>query len=69
MNDEELKIKVSKYFDYDQKSKLPCHISGFFLILPRHENLSIQLQRALLTRIIKHSSFSIRNIVMNVILN
>ncbi|CAD8144744.1 unnamed protein product [Paramecium octaurelia] len=69
MSDEDLKIKISKYFDYDQKSKLPCQISGFFILLPRHESLTIQQQRTLLTRIIKNSSYAIRNNVMNVILN
>ncbi|CAD8059603.1 unnamed protein product [Paramecium sonneborni] len=69
MNDEDLKIKISRYFEYDQKSKLPLQISGFFLLLPRLENLNIQQQRTLLTRIIKLSSFAIRYNVMNVILN
>ncbi|CAD8056662.1 unnamed protein product [Paramecium sonneborni] len=69
MNDDDLKLKVSKYFEYDQKFKLPSTISGFFLLLPRLENLNVQQQKTLLTRIIKLSSFAIRYNVMNVILN
>lgn len=41
MNDDDLKLKVSKYFEYDQKFKLPSTISGFFLLLPRLENLNV----------------------------
>lgn len=35
LSEDDLRAKIIKYFEYDPKNKLPCHISGFFIILPR----------------------------------
>ena len=69
LSDDDLKVKVSKMFEYDQKGKLPLHISGFFVVLPRLEMYTRQQHYQLLTRVIKQATYAIRNTLMNVILN
>jgi uncharacterized protein YfaT (DUF1175 family) len=34
-NDEELKVRIQKLFDYDDFRKIPYNISAFFVVLPR----------------------------------